>query len=91
MTNTLPADPETEQLAERIAALSGKSVPRVVKEAIAAKAEAMGIATAKGAARSPQDLRRLLQDLAERFDTLPGRDTRPADEIIGYDELGLPR
>jgi antitoxin VapB len=32
-----------------------------------------------------------LNDIATHCASLPARDTRPADEIVGYDERGLPR
>jgi antitoxin VapB len=32
-----------------------------------------------------------LQRLAEEYDALPVQDDRSADELIGYDETGLPR
>lgn len=31
-----------------------------------------------------------LDEIADRFASLPVRDTRPADEILVYDENGLP-
>jgi antitoxin VapB len=32
-----------------------------------------------------------LQRLAEEYDALPVQDDRSADELLGYDETGLPR
>jgi hypothetical protein len=43
MNTNLPADPETERLARNIAEATAKPLPVVVREAIAAKAEADGI------------------------------------------------
>jgi antitoxin VapB len=87
MTTTLPADPETERLAEEVAKAKGKPVASVVREAIAATAEAAGVLPPP---RRPIDMDKIHAILA-RADALPVRDPRSADEIIGYDEFGLPR
>ena len=34
---------------------------------------------------------RFLKAIAERCSALPTLDERPADEILGYDDRGLPR
>jgi antitoxin VapB len=41
-------------------------------------------------ADSPQQLRDQLMKLARRWHELPTLDPRSADEMIGYDEYGLP-
>lgn len=43
MNTNLPADPETERLAKEYCRSDGEALPVVVREAIAAKAEADGI------------------------------------------------
>lgn len=40
--------------------------------------------------REPLSVREELIRIAERVQSLPDLDTRSADEIIGYDENGLP-
>lgn len=87
MTTTLPADPETERLAQEVAKAKGKPVASVVREAIAATAEAAGVVPPP---RRPLDMDKIRAILA-RVDALPILDPRPANEIIGYDEFGLPR
>ena len=32
-----------------------------------------------------------VEDLLQRLDALPSLDSRPADEILGYDKDGIPR
>lgn len=41
--------------------------------------------------RGPVSLRERISDILERVDALPELDSRSAEEIIGYDENGLPR
>src|SRR5262245_26719312 len=98
MMTTLPADMETERLARKLAEAAGKPVPDVVREAIAAKAEADGLPIdvapgEPGASRhrfSRDELLARITSITDGFASIPVRDSRPADEIIGYDELGLP-
>jgi antitoxin VapB len=87
MSTTLPADPETERLAKALAKAKGKPVASVVREAIEATAEAAGVVPPP---RRPVDMDKIRAILA-RVDALPVLDHRPADEIIGYDDFGLPR
>jgi antitoxin VapB len=90
MSTTLPADPDTERLARAIAEATGKSLPTVVKEAIAAKAEADGVDDDR-AHKQPKKLDfDKLNAIIERAAARPILDTRTPDEIIGYNAYGLP-
>lgn len=88
---TLPADPETEHLARRVAETTGKPLSLVVREAIAAKAEAAGLAAEVRTKPSRDALLARMIEITDGFADLPVLDPRPADEIIGYDEFGLPK
>jgi hypothetical protein len=46
--------------------------------------------SAPHAPKAPDERLRALQEIARRFDELPVLDDREPDEIIGYDEDGLP-
>jgi antitoxin VapB len=85
----LPADPETERLARDIAHATGKPLPVVVREAIAAKAEAVGVPNGGKHRGKRLDFGRL-NTLIARSAARPLLDARSADEIIGYNEHGLP-
>lgn len=89
MTVTLPADPETERLARKLAEATGKPLPVVVREAIASEAARAGVAVA---ARTPRDqlIARMIR-ITDGFAHLPVLDDRSADAIIGYGEHGLPQ
>ena len=89
-TTTLPADPDTERLAHKLAEASGKPLPTIVREAIVAKAEAAGV-TLHGRKRlTGQDLIDRMTAISDHCAVLPVLDARSPEEIIGYDEFGVP-
>ena len=89
MTISLPADPETERLARKLAELSGKSLIAVVHEAIAAQAATAGVAPEPVVRRDKAELFGRLMAISEGFRDLPVYDVRSPDELLGYDEHGL--
>lgn len=78
-------DPETERLARTLAKLTGESITTATKRALEERLRRLRV----------QDRRAsLLEDMAEirrRWSALPVLDDRTTDEILGYDERGLPR
>ena len=78
-------DPETEQLARELARLTGENITTATKRAIEEKLRRVGRHSRKAV---------LLQDLADirrRWSALPVLDDRSSEDILGYDEHGLPR
>ena len=78
-------DPETERLARRLAELTGENITTATKRAIEERLRRLGSRTRKAA---------LLEDMAEirrRWNEMPVMDDRTPEEILGYDERGLPR
>jgi antitoxin VapB len=78
-------DPETERLARALAERTGETLTIATRRALEERLRRIG-----GGARRAA----LLEDLVasrRRWSNMPVRDTRGADEIIGYDENGLPR
>lgn len=73
-----------ELLAEELERLVGDA------EAIEAKAREAGVAAAEQPKRRKPDFQKLLE-ISARVAALPVLDSREPDEIIGYDEHGLPR
>ena len=88
MTMMLPVDTETERLARKLAEVTGKPLPMVIKEAIEAQAKIAGV-TVAGTPRRRPDFNRMME-IVQRFEKMPVLDNRSADEIIGYNEFGLP-
>jgi antitoxin VapB len=78
-------DPETERLARRLVQLIGESITTAIKRAIEERLRRLGGQSRRAA---------LLEDMAEirrRWSEMPVRDDRRPEEILGYDEHGLPR
>ncbi|ACL62433.1 type II toxin-antitoxin system VapB family antitoxin [Methylobacterium nodulans] len=77
-------DPETERLARTLAERTGETITVATRKALEERLRRVGSDARKAA---------LLEDLAacrRRWSTLPVLDPRSADEILGYDENGLP-
>ncbi len=69
-----------DQLARELAELTGESITEAVVASLRARLDAER--------RRQRDRR--LDDIIERFQQLPRLDEREPDEVIGYDEHGLP-
>jgi hypothetical protein len=61
-----------------------------VREAIAASARDAGVLPA-ATRRSPAEKRQRMFEISERSAARPVLDARDPDDIIGYDDAGLPR
>lgn len=82
-------DPELDRMAQELADATGVSVEEAVRDAVEAKLKACGNAAAPRAAKKEinrEEIDRILGRVAK----LPVLDDRTPDEIIGYDEHGLP-
>lgn len=79
-------DLETERLARDLARRTGETITDATKKALEERLQRVGIA--------PRKQRFLLEDLAairERCAKLPVLDERAPEDMLGYDEHGLPR
>ena len=77
-------DPETDKLARRLADATGENVTVAVRNALKEKIDRLP----KRAGRSRFDE---LMAIGARCAALKDIDRRPPDEILSYDEIGLPR
>jgi antitoxin VapB len=75
---------ETEHLAREIAAKTGESLTGAIQKALEERLERLNNN------RRSQALTAQIDDILERVDAMPDLDARTPDEIIGYDEDGLP-
>lgn len=83
---TLQIPQEAEQLLRLVASKTGKTPGDVLKEAIEARAEAAGIPSKRRRKFDEAKVRAII----ERVSALPILDNRSDDEIIGYNEFGVP-
>jgi antitoxin VapB len=75
---------DVERLAREIAAKTGESLTGAIQKALEERLERL-----KRERRRPVILGQL-EDILRRVDRLPVIDSRSPDEILGYDENGLP-
>lgn len=78
-------NPEAEQLAAELARQTGETKTEAVTRALRDRL------TRLRRERSSRRLADELEEIAEHCANLPVLDTRPPEEILGYDEVGLPR
>ncbi|MBV9613566.1 MAG: type II toxin-antitoxin system VapB family antitoxin [Acidobacteriaceae bacterium] len=78
-------NPEAEQLAAELAKNTGETKTEAVIQALRER-----LARVRRE-KSRRTLAQELEEIATRCARLPVLDARPADEILGYDEHGLPR
>lgn len=78
-------DPEIDRLAGEVAKLTGESPTEAVRKALVERLER----ERSDQAEEPGLAERLLE-IGRHCASLPDLDTRSPDEIIGYDEHGLP-
>ena len=78
-------DPEVDRLAQTLADLTGESVTEVIRVSLQER-----LSRAHRQRRPREQLVRELREISRRSAALPRLDTRPEDEILGYDKDGLP-
>ena len=76
---------EAERLAAELALLTGQTKTEALAEALRDRLNRLR------RDRSGRSLADELDDIGQRCARLPARDRRPADEILDYDEHGIPR
>jgi antitoxin VapB len=79
-------DAETDRLAREVARLTGESLTEAVRKALAQRLE-----RERRRRKETKGLAERLGELAKECAALPDHDTRSPEEIIGYDEYGVPR
>lgn len=77
-------DPETDRLARALADATGESLTAAIRRALEERLE-------RETRRAKPAIAAEVRRIQERLARLPVLDPRSADEIIGYDDHGLPR
>ncbi len=75
---------EAERLARELADKTGESLTEAIQKSLAERLDRLK------RQRKSHILRDQLEDILQRVDKLPVLDPRPPEEIIGYDDNGLP-
>ena len=77
--------PEADRLARALAARTGETITGALIQALRDR-----LRRTEGR-RNPRSLVDELREISDRCAALPILDTRSEDEILGYDEIGVPR
>lgn len=78
-------DPDSDRLARQVARLTGETLTEAVRTSLAER-----LRREQAKRWRPASLADELEAIVRRGDALPVLDGRTAEEIIGYDENGLP-
>jgi antitoxin VapB len=78
-------NPEADRLARVLALQTGETITEVVIEALREK-----LMREQGK-RAPTELKESLLQIGQRCASLPDKDIRSSDEILGYDLNGMPQ
>jgi antitoxin VapB len=77
-------DPEADRLARELAARTGESITQTVVKALRERLK-------RETAKTPVGLKEEIMAISRRAGRLPRLTDQSPEEIIGYDERGLPR
>jgi antitoxin VapB len=78
-------DEEVHRMARRLAELSGESMTAVIRKALEEH-----LARVERQRNDERSLADRVDEIVDRVARLPVLDTRGADEMLGYDDRGLP-
>ena len=78
-------DPEAERLATELASHAGETKTEAVIKALRERLARIR------QPRADHNLAKELEEIADHCASLPLLDSRSVDEIVGYDEQGMPR
>lgn len=81
-------NPESEALLKELCLLTGESESEALSRSIAQRLDVER--KSRNIDRKREDAMRYIEELRARVSKLPILDTRSEDEILGYDENGLP-
>ena len=79
-------NPDTEKLARQVSRLTGETLTEAIGKSL--EERLVRLKRYRGSGR--EAIRKDIDEILARVDALPDLDTRTPDEIIGYDENGLP-
>jgi antitoxin VapB len=77
-------DPATDRLARELARTTGETITDAIKIALEERL------TRERARRASHSLAAIIRNIQDSVARLPVLDARPAEELLGYDDAGLP-
>lgn len=77
-------NPETEKLARQVSRLTGETLTEAIGKSLEERLERLQ------GSRNRDTIRKQIDKILARVHALPVRDHRSEDEILGYDENGIP-
>lgn len=90
MSTAIELSGDAEILASKVARKKGLTLEQAVREAITESARKEGLLEERSK-RSQEEAIQALDELSRRHVARPLLDMRSIDEIIGYDDFGIPR
>jgi len=78
-------DRKTEKLARELAAETGETMTQAINQALEERLERL-----RGRSTAPDLVEEILK-ISKRCSAIPERAQRSADEILGYDSVGVPQ
>ena len=78
-------DPETDHLAREVAHRTGETIADAIRVALQERLQRLS------GRQDAASTREKIEEILRRVDALPTRDHRSEDEILGYDENGIPQ
>jgi len=78
-------DPETDTLARQVASMTGETLTEAIRTSLRLRLRQEQLKRGEG-----PELAKALSEIADRCVALPVLDDRSDDEILGYDEHGIP-
>jgi antitoxin VapB len=82
---------ETETLVRLVANKTGRTPEDVVRDAVEASARALGVTGKEADINDREAMIEAANAIARRSAIRPVLDTRSEDDILGYDDHGIPR
>jgi antitoxin VapB len=79
-------DPETDRLARELSRRTGETMTQAIRTALAERLARLD----RSREAEIERRRRAIDEIVARSRALPILDTRSEDEILGYDEHGIP-
>lgn len=79
-------DPEADRLARELASVTGETLTEAVLKALRER-----LSRQRQRRPTPRSAKEILSDAQQRLSRIAVQDHRTAEEILGYDEKGLPR